>query len=211
MLKNINPRSLILVLLGSMVLSFGLFNIHSFSGVTEGGGLGLTLLLDHWFHISPAVSGFVFNMACYAAGWRILGRVFIVYSILASVGFSLSYSWFESMGPLWPHIGETPLFAAILGALFVGVGCGLCVRAGGAPGGDDAMAMSLAKLLKVKIQWAYLASDLVVLLLSISYIPLNRIGFSLLTVLLSGQLIGIVQEFKLPRWLRGTKGSAINS
>ena len=71
---------------------------------------------------------------------------------------------------------------------------GLAVRAGGAPGGDDALAMSICKLTKWNIQWAYLASDLVVLALSATYIPLSRLGYSLLTVLLSGQLIGLVQN-----------------
>lgn len=198
MFKKLKGTSLVMVILGSSILAFGLFNIHSFSGVTEGGGLGLTLLLDHWFHLSPAVTGFIFNMLCYAAGWKLLGGEFILYSIIASVGFSASYSFFEYLGPFWPQIGANPLLAALLGALFVGVGCGLCVRAGGAPGGDDAMAMCIAKLLNIKIQWAYLASDLVVLLLSLTYIPFNRIGFSLLTVLLSGQLIGFVQTVKLP-------------
>ncbi|WP_270789126.1 YitT family protein [Enterococcus diestrammenae] len=209
MLKTIKPRALVMVILGSTILSFGLFNIHSFSGVTEGGGLGLTLLLDHWFHLSPAITGFIFNMLCYAAGWKILGREFIFYSIVASVGFSASYSLFEAIGPFWPHIGDTPLLAAVVGAIFVGVGCGLCVRAGGAPGGDDAMAMSIAKVFKMKIQWAYLASDLVVLVLSLSYIPLSRIGFSLLTVILSGQLIGIVQEFHLPAWMHQEKTAKV--
>ena len=40
----------------------------------------------------------------------------------------------------------------------------------------------------------YLLSDLIVLLLSLSYIPVRRIGFSLLTVILSGQIIGLIQK-----------------
>ena len=79
-----------------------------------------------------------------------------------------------------------------MGALFVGVGVGLCVRAGGAPGGDDALAMALGQLLHAPLQWIYFASDMIVLLLSLSYIPLGRIAYSLLTVILSGQLIGLV-------------------
>ena len=41
-------------------------------------------------------------------------------------------------------------------------------------------------------------TDLVVLGLSLTYIPLRRIGYSLLTVLISGQLIGLVQRLPLP-------------
>ena len=36
--------------------------------------------------------------------------------------------------------------------------------------------------------------DLVVLALSLSYIPVRQIAYSLLTVFLSGQLIGLVQK-----------------
>lgn len=155
--------------------------------------LGLTLLLKQWLNISPSISGAVLNAACYILGWRSLGRSFIAYSVIASCGFSLTYKICELFPPVYPQIADMPLAAAIAGALFVGIGAGLCVRTGGAPGGDDALAMSLSRLLHVKIQTVYLASDLTVLLLSLTYIPLRRIAYSLLTVIISGQLIGIVQ------------------
>ena len=95
---------------------------------------------------------------------------------------------------MWPGLANLPLLAAILGALFVGVGVGLCVRSGGAPTGDDALAMSLSHLLKTPIERIYLVSDLTVLALSLSYIPLRRIIYSLITVVLSGQIIGWIQK-----------------
>ena len=74
--------------------------------------------------------------------------------------------------------------------MFVGVG--VCVRFGAAPTGDDALAMSLGTRTRMPIQWIYLISDLIVLALSISYIPIGRILYSLLTVFLSGQIIGLI-------------------
>lgn len=193
MLFGISPRLCLLNLAGSAVLSFGLYNIHSLSGVTEGGILGATLLLQHWFQISPAWSGLVMNALCYLLGWLLMGRDFVLYSIVAGSGFSLFYALFESFPPLWPELAGMPLAASVLGAVFVGVGVGLCVRAKGAPGGDDALAMSISRLTGWNIRWPYLVSDLVVLLLSLSYIPLERMGYSLLTVILSGQIIGLMQ------------------
>ncbi len=186
----------LLALLGSGILSFGLYHIHSFSGITEGGQLGLTLLLQHWFRISPALSGLVINLLCYAFGWKTLGKPFLFYSAVASAGFSLTYWIWEQFPPLWPELGNYPLLAALLGSLFVGVGCGLCVRVGGAPSGDDALALSLSRIFKTKIEYIYMIFDVAVLLLSLSYIPARRIGFSLLTVLLSSKLVGFVQRFK---------------
>ena len=193
---GLKPKNCLMALLGSAILAFGLYNIHSISNVTEGGVLGLTLLLQNRLGISPSVSGLVLNAACYLLGFSTLGRDFIGYSIVAGGGFSAFYAVCELFPPIWPGIAEMPLLAALAGAAFVGVGVGISVRAGGAPGGDDALAMSVSKLTGVGIQWVYLLSDLIVLGLSLSYIPIRRIVYSLVTVIVSGQLIGVVQNIR---------------
>lgn len=194
---KLKPLNIATAFLSSAFQAFGMYNIHALADITEGGVLGATLLLEHWFHISPALSSFVMNALCFLLGWRILGKSFIAYSLIAACGYSLGYGICEQFPPLWPGIVDIPLLAAILGALFIGVGAGLCVRAGGATSGDDALAMSLSHMTKIPIQWIYLISDLTVLGLSLSYIPLRRILYSLLTVVLSGQIIGWVQ--KIPK------------
>ena len=194
MFSLIKPKKCALALLGSAILAFGLYNVHALSGVTEGGVLGMTLFLHHWVGLSPAVTGLVMNAICYLMGWKLLGKEFIAYSIVAGGGFSVFYAIVEQFAPLWPQLADHPLLAAVLGALFVGCGVGLSVRAGGPPGADDALAMSISKLTRWDIQWAYLISDLVVLALSATYIDLSRLGCSLLTVILSGQIIGLVQR-----------------
>ena len=185
----------LLSILGGGVLAFGLYNIHSLSGVTEGGALGLTLLLHHWLGISPAWSGLFINFACYAYGLRTLGRSFLIWSAIGGGSFSAFYAIFEQFPRLWPELAGMPLLAAGLGALFVGVGVGLCVRAGGAPTGDDALAMGLSERFGVPIERVYLLTDLTVLALSLSYLPLGRIACSVLTVTLSGKIIGIIQRY----------------
>ncbi|MBQ5800935.1 MAG: YitT family protein, partial [Clostridia bacterium] len=79
------------------------------------------------------------------------------------------------------------------------VGVGLCLIAGGAPSGDDALVMSLSKIFKIDVRWVYLFFDIVVLALSLTYIPLARILYSLLTVFLSGQIIGIMLKMAKKR------------
>lgn len=193
---KLKPTNCILAFFASAFQAFGMYNIHALSGVTEGGVLGAVLLIDHWLGISPAVSSLILNAACFCLGFKTLGRAFIAYSLIAACGYSVGYGICEQFPPLWPQIAMHPLLASMLGAVFIGIGAGLTVRSGGATTGDDALAMSISHLTRIPIQWIYLTSDLTVLLLSLSYIPLRRIGYSLLTVILSGQLIGLVQ--KLP-------------
>ena len=199
---------LLLLMLGCAIQAFGLYHVHSFSRVTEGGVLGATLLLQHHFRISPSVTSFVINALCYLFGWRMLGRRFLVYSLISCAGFSLFYALFEGIGYVLPSalyqcLQDFPWTAAVVGAIFIGVGAGLCVRVGGAPSGDDALAMSLSHVTGLGIQWIYLGSDLLVLGLSVTYLPWERLCWSLVSVILSGQIIGWVQKIPLPQKIGG--------
>ena len=81
-----------------------------------------------------------------------------------------------------------------LAGLKAGILCSLIVRMGGSSGGDDALALSIAKWLRWPLSRAYLITDLTVLLLSLSYIPLGRIAYSLITVTLSSLIIDFIQR-----------------
>ena len=193
------PLRVFLALLGAFIQAVGLCNIHAYANVTEGGVLGATLLIEHWFLISPALSALVLNILCYLFGWKTLGKEFLIYSAICSGAYSLFYALLAPYAPLWPGLVESPLWSALVGALFIGVGAGLGVRAGGATCGDDALAMALSRLTKIDIQWIYLISDGLVILLSATYIPMAKLGWSLLTVVLSGQIIGWIQKIKVKK------------
>lgn len=195
-IQSLKLKSVLLVILGSLIQAFGICNIHAFSDVTEGGAIGLTLLIFHFTGISPAITSLIVNTGCYTLGWKVLGNKFLAYSAISVVSYSTCYSLIEPFAPLLPKILDSSLACSILGAIFIGVGAGVSVLAGGAPGGDDALAMSLSKKLHCKIQHIYLASDLIILVLSLSYIPIRKIAYSLLTVVLSGQMVGWIQRLK---------------
>lgn len=194
-LRGTLTRSSCLVLIFSgAFLAFGLCHVHAASGVTEGGVLGATLLMKVHFDWSPAFTGLILNALCYALGWKTMGIRFLVRSGVSALAFSASYRLFERMPNAFPFLADMPLLAALMGAVFVGVGFGLCVKACGAPSGDDALAMSLSRLMKVKIEWVYFVSDFTILVLSLTYIPLGEIVYSLITVVLSSRIIGLIQR-----------------
>lgn len=184
----------LIIVLGACILSFGLYNIHERTGVTEGGVLGMTLLLQHWFGLSPAITSPVMDIACYLLAWHFLGNAFAKYAVAASLAFAASHALWEQFPPLLPDLSAFPMAAAILGALFVGLGVGLVVRIGGACGGDDALALTIAHVSRWPISRCYLFTDLAVLLLSLTYIPFARIVYSLVTVTISSVVIGRVQR-----------------
>ena len=202
LLEGITFRRLGLIVLGAMIATFGIHNIHQQTGITEGGVIGLMLFLEHWLGISPAFITPVLDLTCYLLAFKYLGGRFIKISALSTLSVSLFYKLWEQFPPMLPDLSGYPLMAALAGALFVGVGVGIIVRQGGSSGGDDALALTISRVSGWRLARCYLFTDLVVLFLSLSYIPVTRIAFSLITVTLSSWLIDRVQDFTFRRPMR---------
>ena len=137
------------------------------------------------------------------AAWFVVLVVILVFVLQLCTKLPSDFVFLGGMGlllvsgviPVNSVIGSFSSSTVVLiGALFVGIGCGFCVRVGGAVSGDDALAMCISSVLHIGVEKAYLITDLSVLALSMTYIPLRRISYSLLTVTLSGQIIGWIQR-----------------
>lgn len=197
LMDGLTFKKLLIILLGAMICSFGIHNIHQRTGITEGGMIGLMLLLERWLHISPAYITPVLDVACYALAFKCLGGGFIKLSAVSTLFISCFYKLWEAFPPMLPDLSDRPLAAAVLGGLFVGIGVGLIIRQGGSSSGDDALALTISHTFHWRLSRSYLFTDLVVLALSLSYIPLRRIVFSVITVTISSYLIDWVKELKL--------------
>lgn len=192
------PETILSLLAGTAILAFGMVNIHRRVQITEGGILGMILLLNHWFGIPASLISPILDLICYAVGFRFLGKPFLIRSLAASACLAVFLRLWESLPFLLPDLGAHPLAAAVAGACFVGLGVGLVVRQSASSGGDDALALVISHLTGCRLSRAYLFTDLTVLTLSLSYIPLRRIAYSLVTVTVSSLLIDLVREWKLP-------------
>ena len=186
-------RRLLFILCGTAICSFGIYNVHDQSGITEGGALGLILLLNHWFGLPSSIATPIIDIICYALAFRALGRHFLEISAFSTLSMAMFFRIWENFPPVLPSLADKPLLAALLGALFIGVGVGIVVKNGGSCGGDDALALFIHKVSGWRLSRAYLISDLTVLALSLTYIPFKKIFFSLITVTLSSYILEFMQ------------------
>lgn len=195
-LGRFTAKRIAMILLGTAILSFGIHNIHQRTAITEGGIIGLVLLINHWLGVPASVASPLLDAASYALAFKFLGWDFLLSAGLASVSLAGFYRIRECLPPMLPDLTPWPLAAALLGGVFVGVGVGLIVRQGGSSGGDDALALVIHKLTGWRLSRAYLFTDLTVLFASLSYIPFRRIAFSLVTVTVSSLLIDFIKEWQ---------------
>lgn len=184
------------ILLGTAITTFGIYNVHHQADITEGGILGLILLLNYWLGLPSSVASPVLDGLCYILGFRYLGKEFLKTSLFATFSMACFFGLWEMFPPVLPSLAPYPLAAAIAGGCFIGIGCGLVVRQGASCAGDDALALVISKVANCRISKAYLFTDITVLLLSLSYIPARRIVYSLITVTISSFLIDFIQNFK---------------
>lgn len=195
--KDFTFQQWIYIAIGTAILSFGIYNIHQQTHITEGGVLGMILFINHWTGLPASIISPILDLLCYAFAFKYLGKKFIRTSVISTMSLAMFFKLWELFPPMLPDLSNHPLLAAVAGGLFVGVGVGMVVRQGGSSGGDDALALSLSKISGKRIAQTYMFTDFTVLALSLTYIPLYKILFSLVTVTISSWVIDFIQNVQL--------------
>ncbi|GGF87916.1 YitT family protein [Paenibacillus aceti] len=187
--RKFEGKQLLILMFGSFILAFAYYHINFQNGLSEGGFVGLALLGKYLLNWSPALSMLVLDVlvmivALFFRGWKFIGN-----TLFASLLFSAFYELFEQFSPLTMDLtGNLPL-AALLSGLLTGVGAGLVLRAGGASGGDDILALMLSEWSGIKIGTMFILMDAVVLMVSLFYLPFKETMFTIMAVLIAGKMI----------------------
>lgn len=194
MARRQDVERILLIILGSAILAFGVYNFYYLNNITEGGVLGLLLLLKNLFDIQPEIANIIIDLSLLLIGYKYFGKKFFMYSIFASVSFSIFYEVFGTIGPILPK-SSSMIVSTVLAGLSVGLGVGLIVTTGCAAGGDDALALVISKTTSLNIGRVYMLSDCIVLLLSLTYMPIEKVLYSLIAVAISGNVIDYIYEY----------------
>lgn len=106
-------RKVFPIILGAAICSFGIYNIHQQTGITEGGVIGGMLLVHHWFGISPSIITPILDLSCYLLAYKYLGGRFIKISIVSTASVSLFFKLWEMFPPILPDLSDHPLTARL--------------------------------------------------------------------------------------------------
>lgn len=186
---NEQLRKIFWMMVGSMLLAFSYYHINFQNHLAEGGFVGLALLGKYTFNWSPALTVLCMDVPVFIAAWFFKGRTFIMNTAIATGVFSLTYEMCERFSPWNMNLGGNMVLAAVLSGLLTGLGAGLVLRHGGASGGDDILALFLSRITKLSIGTVFIIFDIVVLLLSLFFLPLVDTLYTILAVSIAGKVI----------------------
>ena len=97
-------KTTVSIIIGTAITTFGLYNVHQQANITEGGILGLILLLNFWLGMSSSLLSPILDFLSYLMGFKYLGKEFLKTSILPPCVwpvFSVYGSFFPRSFPVW--------------------------------------------------------------------------------------------------------------
>ena len=120
-------------IIGTMITGFAIGAFLTPNMIVGGGASGISTILFHTLAIQPGVSFFILNILFLLIGLKILGKQFILKTLIGITLLSL----FTQIFSLFPIYTENLILSAIFGGVLYGLGIGMSFAAGASTGGTD--------------------------------------------------------------------------
>ncbi|MGO4273358.1 YitT family protein [Paenibacillus sp. TAF58] len=190
MVNRIKWTNIAAIIGGSAIIGFGINYFNLANGLAEGGITGLALLLKYVLGWNPAWTNLLINVPLILIGWKTLGRISFIYTVVGMLSVSLFLWLFECFSMPLPD----PLLASLYAGGIVGLGFGIVFRFEGMTEGTDIIARLMQKHYGIGIAKTILAIDFVILLLSLIYLDLTRAMYTLVAIIVGARVIDFVLE-----------------
>lgn len=191
--ESIRFIDLLMIGIGCAMFAFGLVFFNIANHLADGGISGITLIFRALFHIDPAYSTILINVPLIIIGWRFLGRQSLIYTIYGTGMLSLCL-WVWQRVPLTIALHGDLLLSALGAGIIGGFGSGLLYRYGGTTGGTDIIARIFERFRGVPMGRTLLYLDVVVLLISLVYIDIQHMAYTLIYSYVFARIVNFTQE-----------------
>ena len=191
-LKN-NMReisSYVMLVIGAMIAAFSIEEFLVPCTILDGGIVGISIMINNLSGIPLGIMTLALNIPFLLIGMRKLGTKFILKSAVAMVTFS---SALEIIAP-FSDITHENLLAVCFGGVFLGVGVGFVIRAGGCLDGTETVAIFLNKKFNLPVGQTVLFFNVVIYTVAGFLFGFDRAMYSLLTYFITSKVIDFVEE-----------------
>ncbi len=171
-------HSILFTILGTVITGVGIGVFLTPNKIVGGGASGLSTILYHTIGIQPGISFFLINILFLAIGFKILGKEFVLKTLL---GASL-LSVFVQLFSFFPIYTENLMLATIFGGVLYGLGIGMSFAAGASTGGTDI----LGRLIQIKFSSVPIGKMLLIvdgIIIIVSLIIFRNVELTLLGII----------------------------
>ena len=170
-------NAFLFTIIGTMITGFAIGVFLTPNMIVGGGVSGISTILFHTFGIQPGLSFFIINILFLLIGLKILGRQFILKTLIGITLLSL----FTQIFSLFPIYTENLIMSAIFGGVLYGLGIGMSFAAGASTGGTDI----IGRIIQTKFSFVPIGKMLLFIdgiIIVISFAIFNNIELTLFGV-----------------------------
>lgn len=182
----------IYLVLGCALMGFATGQFLLPNQLSTGGFSGIATILYYFLNIDMGLTTIILNIPFLLIAYTKIGKGFIIRAIVGTVLLSLFLSIFEKLGPL-----TTDRFlGCIYGAILMGLGTALILRAEASTGGSD-LIMNIVKKYKptIRSSTVIVMVDTIIVTLNVLFFKTIEIGlYSAIAIYIMGKIIDIFFE-----------------
>ncbi len=175
------------VILGNLLMQFGIVMFVLPSGLVTGGTTGIALavrgLLETFGVMNAPISVFVaiFNVMMFLLGWLLLGRQFAMTTLLSTFLSPLFLQLLQSIAGDYV-LTDDLLICALFGGFCIGASIAMIVKLGASTGGMDIPPLLLQKFFGIPVSVSLYAFDFVILLGQAAFVQKEQLLYGLLMI-----------------------------
>lgn len=178
------------IIIGAIILGFGLKNFIIASKLAEGGFTGIALVIHYFTNWPPGTILLVLNLPLLVLGWKKLGKTFFINTLIGVLTLSLAID----MIPDFNIHTEDLLLSALYGGVLSGIGLGIILRSGGTTGGVDIIARLIHDYKGISMGKVFLFFDIAVLSVVAILFSLEKTLYTLVAVYIFSQIVDRIIE-----------------
>lgn len=164
--------------------------------IPSGGGAGLAILINHFFHLSLGFSLWLANVVFLLFALPYFGFTWTFRTIISVAITALTVGYITAYYP-HPHIN---IFICIVaGSIVFGFGVGLLIRAGASSGGMVIPSLMIANYKKWSPGKVMMGINLIIFLLTAVVIDYNIVLYAIICQFFSTNIIDFIYDLKIHR------------
>ncbi|MBR4711234.1 MAG: YitT family protein [Clostridia bacterium] len=181
---------------GDLIMVAGIYFFKYPNHFSTGGVSGISVVLAHWFPVTPGTVGLIVNVALLLLGYLLLGRGFGVKTAYVTL---LQAGVLRLLEILLPERGvvpltDQPMLELIFAVTLPAIGSAMLFNIGASSGGTDIVAMVMRKHTSMDIGKALMCSDLLITLMAwVAFGPQAGL-YSILGLVTKSLLVDMVLE-----------------
>jgi len=184
-------KRFIVITIGAIIASVGLELFLVPNNILDGGVIGLSIIAAKLSDIRMSLFIVLFNIPFLLIGFRKMGWKFTVHTLYGVVILSAFTAYWHHFEPLTDDL----FLATIVGAVILGTGVGLVIRAGGALDGTEVVAILVSQRKPISVgQFIMVLNVFIFLLAALTVFSLETAMYSIITYFIAYKMIDIVVE-----------------